>query len=79
MSFYKRQKLAFYVSVIRSLFEHCSIIWMSVGANRISNIDAISMRAITWIQGRIFDHYSDEEFFQKKRTRYSSNQIQVYF
>ena len=62
-----KQKRAFYLSVIRSLFEHCSFIWRPLSTNQISKFDVIQKRAVKWINGRIFDHYSDEEFYEKQK------------
>ena len=39
--FPKRQKIAFYLSVINSLFEHCYINWRPVSQNNIFKFDAI--------------------------------------
>ena len=62
-----KQKRAFYLSVIRSLFEHFSFIWRPLSPNQISKFDVIQKRAVKWINGRIFDHYSDEEFYEKQK------------
>ena len=61
----KKQKRAFYLTMVRSIFEHCSIIWHPISSNQISEFEAIQKRAIKWIDGRMFDHYSDEQYLEK--------------
>ena len=63
----KSQKRAFYLSVVRSIFEHCSIIWHPTSSNQISMFEAIQKKAVKWIEGRRHDHYSDTEFFEKQK------------
>ena len=62
-----KQEMKCYLSVIRSLFEHCSVIWRPISKNQIYQFDVIQKRAVKWINGRKFDHYSDEEFYENKR------------
>ena len=63
----KRQKRVFYLTVVRSIFEHCSIIWHPISPNQISKFDVIQKRAVKWIYGQPFDHYTDMEFMSKLR------------
>ena len=63
----KKQKRTFYLTVVRSIFEHCSYIWHPQSENLISKFDAIQKRAIKWINGRRFDHYSNAEYLEKQK------------
>ena len=53
--------------MIRSLFEHCSVIWRPISPNQISKFEIIQKRAIKWIGGRQFDHWSCEELYEKEK------------
>ena len=61
----KKQKRTFYLTLIRSIFEHCSVIWHPVTSNQISNFENIQKRAVKWIDGRLYDHYSDPQYIDK--------------
>ena len=63
----RRQKRAFYLTVVRSIFEHCSCIWHPISDNQIAPFDSIQKRAIKWILGDRFNHYSDEEYFNNQK------------
>ena len=63
----KRQKRSFYLAIVRSLFEHCSVIWCPQHATHIAKFDAIQKRAIKWIDGHPFVSYTREEFLIKQR------------
>ena len=63
----KRQKRSFYLAIVRSLFEHCSVIWGPQHASHIAKFDMIQKRATKWIDGHPFAHYSEEEFLNKQR------------
>ena len=54
-----------FLSIVRSIFEHCSIIWRRKSTNQIASFDEIQKKANKWINGRRFDHYSDLEYFNK--------------
>ena len=62
-----KQKRSFYLAVVRSNFEHCSVIWRPNSSHQISKFDAIQKRAGKWIYGRRFDHYSDTEYYEKQK------------
>ena len=63
----KRQKRAFYLTIVRSTFEHGSLIWSPQGSTQIMKFDSLLKRAIKWINGESFVSYSDREFFQKQK------------
>ena len=62
-----KQKRTFYLVLIRSLFEHCSVIWRPISNNQISKFEMLQKRAIKWIIGRQFDHLSDEDLYEKEK------------
>ena len=61
----QKQKRAFYLTVVRSIFEHCSIIWHPDSSNQISKFEAIQKKAVKWINGQQFSHYSGMEYLSK--------------
>ena len=61
----KKQKRAFYLTVVRSIFEHCSIIWHPVSLNQMHKFDAVQKKAIKWINGEQFNHYTNLEYLSK--------------
>ena len=63
----KKQKRTFYLTIVRSTFEHCSIIWHPKSPNQNDKFEAIQKRLIKWIHGRKFDHYKDNEFFDQQK------------
>ena len=62
----KKQKKTFYLTIVRSIFEHCSVIWRPKSSNQISKFDAIQKRAVKWIHGQYFQHYSDSDYLIKQ-------------
>ena len=63
----KRQKRAFYLTIVRSIFDHCSVIWCPQQSTHLLKFEAIQKRAIKWINGQQFDHYSDIVFHEKQK------------
>ena len=62
----KRQKRSFYLTIVRSIFEHCSVIWCPQDAKHLSKFEAIQKRAIKWINGERFQSYSKIMFDEKE-------------
>ena len=58
-----RQKRALYLTIVRSIFENCSVIWYPYTQTHLSKFDALQKRAVKWIKGQQFDSYSEERFF----------------
>ena len=58
----KQQKIAFNLTVVRTIFERRSRIWHPISSNQINEFDAIQKRAVIWINGHQFDHYTDAEY-----------------
>ena len=63
----KRQKRSFYLAIVRSLFEHCSVVWSPQYATNIEKFSAFQKRAVKWIYGETFASYSNEMFLEKQR------------
>ena len=68
----KQQKRSFYLTIVRSLFEHCSVIWSPQHKSLISKFDMIQNRAIKWIDGHPFDSYTHEQFLLNSVSTISS-------
>ena len=62
-----RQKRSFYLALVRSIFEHCSVIWSPQYSTHIDKFAAIQKRAVKWIKGEQFASYSDEVFIEKQK------------
>ena len=62
-----RQKRSFYLALVRSIFEHCSVIWSPQYSTHIEKFSTIQKRAVKWINGEQFVSYSDEVFVEKQR------------
>ena len=52
---------------MRSIFEHCSVIWSPQHSTHIEQFAAIQKRAVKWIMGEPFASYNDEVFTAKQR------------
>lgn len=62
-----RQKRAFYLSLVRSIFEHCSTIWSPQNSTHINKFVAIQKRAVKWIYGEQFVSYDRDTFINKQK------------
>ena len=62
-----KQKRAFYLALVRSLFEHCSIIWRPTTITAIKKVESIQKRAVKWILGESGHHYNDLEYLSRLR------------
>ena len=58
--FDRGKKRMFYLTLVRSNFEHCSTIWRPVTVVDISKFEALQKRAIIWINSEEVHSYSDE-------------------
>ena len=54
-----------YLTLVRSQFEHCSIIWRPVTKTQISTLDGLQKRAIKWILHEEYISYSPSTYIQK--------------
>ena len=58
----KRKKSAFYLAIVRSLFEHCGVIWRPTSPTAINKLESIQRRAVKWILSEEGHHYNDLEY-----------------
>ena len=63
----KRQKRSFYLALIRSIFEHCSVIWSPQTATHLEQFVAIQKRAIKWINGEPYSSYNDDKLATEQK------------
>lgn len=59
------QRRILYLSLVRSQFEHCSVIWRPVDIEFMNKIEALQKRAIKWILFEQFEHYSEQDYLNK--------------
>ena len=62
-----RQKRAFYLSLVRSIFEHCSVVWRPTTITASDKVESIQRRAVKWILGEYDHHYNDLEYLSRLR------------
>ena len=62
-----RQKMSFYIAIVRSLFEHCSTIWSPQHKTNLSKFASLQRRAVKWINGEPFVSYTDEKYSEVLR------------
>ena len=63
--FNQKQKRAFYLAIVRSLFEHCSVVWRPTAETTINKLENIQRRAIKWILSEEGHHYNDLEYTKR--------------
>ena len=63
----QKQKRAFYLALVRSLFEHCSVISRPTTAQSTEKVENIQCRAVKWILGEQDHHYNDVEYLARLR------------
>ena len=56
-----------YLTLVRSQFEHCSVLWRPVTKTQISKLEGLQKRAIKWIPHEEFLSYSPSTYIQKCR------------
>ena len=61
----QRQRRALYLALVRSQFEHCSIVWSPYNKTSIDKLETLQKRSIKWILSEEFFHYSTVVYFQK--------------
>ena len=60
------RKRTLYLAIIRSQFEHCSIIWRPVTDTDIDKFESLQKNSIKGILNETFVRYSDREIYLKK-------------
>ena len=58
----EKQKRAFYLSLVRSLFENCSIVWRPTTCLMNDKVESVQRKAVKWILGEQDHHYNDFEY-----------------
>ena len=60
-----RKRRSLYLSLVRSNFEHGSIIWRPVTETEISDFEKLQKKALKWIFKEENMHYNDETYIKK--------------
>ena len=61
----KTSRKLLYLSLVRSLFEHCSQIWCPTNPTQVAKFVKIQKRAIKWIFNEPYCRYSEKEYLGK--------------
>ena len=59
------KRRVFYRSIVRSIFEHCSHVWKPTNTTFLSNVEKLQRRAVKWILGEQFGHYTIIDYNSK--------------
>ena len=62
-----RKRRTLYISLVRSLFSHCSQIWSPVGP-AVEPFEAFQKRCVKWIHKQSFTHYNEREYIDKLKS-----------
>ena len=62
----KRRKRSLYLAMVRSQFEHCSVIWAPKLQREIDSFEKIQKRAVKWILRQEYCSYSDVATYYSK-------------
>ena len=60
-----KQRRALYLSLVRSKFEHCSVIWKPHNTTLENKLEAMQKRAVKWIYSECFATYTPNEYLEK--------------
>ena len=60
-----RKRRSLYISLVRSNFEHGSIIWRPITETEISDFEKLEKKALKWILNEENMHYDDETYITK--------------
>ena len=63
---HSKRKRTLYLIMVRSQFEHYSIIWCPVTASGLDKFEAVQKNAIKWILNEEFTSYSDYDTYLQK-------------
>ncbi len=61
----RKGRKTLYLSLVRSLFEHCSQVWRPTTATQIQKFERLQKRAVKWVLNETYYRYSDREYFEK--------------
>ena len=62
-----KQKRILYLSLVRSLFEHCSVVWGPSSPSVLKKFETIQRHATKWIHSEPFVSYEDDAYLLKLR------------
>ena len=62
-----KQRHALYLSLVRSIFEHCCQVWAPQDVKSLNAFDLLQKRAVKWILKESYISYSDGQFLIKQR------------
>ena len=62
-----KQRRALYLSMVRSIFEHCCQVWAPQEKTSLHAFDLLQKRAVKWMNKESHISYSDQTFLQKQR------------
>ena len=62
----EKRKRALYLTLVRSQFEHCSVIWHPTGKTLLQKLETIQKRAIKWILSEEYSSYSSHSTYIHK-------------
>ena len=60
-----RKRRSLYLSLVRSNFEHGSIIWRPITETEMSDFEKLQKKALKWIIKEENVHYDDETYIKK--------------
>ena len=63
----KNERRSLYISLVRSIFEHCCQVWAPQDLKSLDAFDLLQRRAVKWILKESHISYSDENFLIKQR------------
>ena len=73
-----RKRRSIYLSLVRSNFEHGSIIWRPITETEISDFEKLQKKALKWILKEENMHYDDETYL-KKCYQANLTQMKIFF
>ena len=56
-----------YLALVRSIFEHCSVIWSPQTKTLLDQFAAIQKRGIKWINGEPYASYNDDQYYDMQK------------
>ena len=59
------QKRSLYITLVRSIFEHCGEIWGPNAVTAKNKFEPLQKRAVKWILGETNKSYNDNEYYSK--------------
>lgn len=60
-----KQKRVLYLSLVRSIFEHCVTVWRPCSVDLLQKLESIQRRSVKWILSECGHHYSDFEYLKR--------------